>query len=65
VFRKIFYLRLLPELKSQGKTVLAITHDDRYFAHADRVIKLEEGKVVEAFRHEMGEQAQLEKLQRS
>jgi putative ATP-binding cassette transporter len=62
VFRKIFYLRLLPELKRQGKTVLAITHDDRYFAHADRVIKLEEGKVVEAFRHQMEEQAQLGKL---
>ncbi len=51
-FRKVFYLRLLPELKRRGKTVVAITHDDRYFASADRVIKLEEGKVVEAFRHE-------------
>jgi putative ATP-binding cassette transporter len=53
VFRKIFYLQLLPELKRQGKAVVAITHDDRYFAGADRVIKLEEGKVVEAFRHEI------------
>jgi putative pyoverdin transport system ATP-binding/permease protein len=52
-FRKMFYLRLLPELKRRGKTVVAITHDDRYFATADRVIKLEEGQIVEAFRHEL------------
>jgi putative ATP-binding cassette transporter len=59
VFRKVFYLELLPELKRQGKTVVAITHDDRYFAGADRVIKLEEGKVVEAFRHEIVQPAGL------
>ena len=59
VFRKIFYLRLLPELRRQGKTVVAVTHDDRYFASADRVIKLEEGKVVEAFRHEIVQPAAL------
>ncbi len=52
MFRKIFYQRLLPELKSRGKTVVAVTHDDRYFAVADCVIKLEEGKVVQALRHE-------------
>jgi len=51
-FRKIFYQRLLPELKSRGKTVVAVTHDDRYFAMADQVIKLEEGKVVQTLRHE-------------
>ncbi len=45
-FRRVFYLQLLPELKRRGKTVIAITHDDRYFASADRVIKLEEGEVV-------------------
>jgi putative ATP-binding cassette transporter len=55
----VFYLELLPELKRQGKTVVAITHDDRYFAGADRVIKLEEGKVVEAFRHEIVQPANL------
>ncbi len=58
VFRRVFYERLLPELKSRGKTVVAITHDDRYFAAADRVIKLEEGHVVESFRHERSPHAE-------
>ncbi len=47
-FRQVFYHRLLPELKQQGKTVIAITHDDRYFSCADRVLKLEEGQLVDA-----------------
>jgi putative ATP-binding cassette transporter len=51
-FRRIFYERLLPELKRRGKTVVAVTHDDRYFDAADQLIKLEEGKVVQALRHE-------------
>lgn len=46
-FREIFYKQLLPELKHQGKTVMVISHDDRYFHLADRVIKLEYGKLVE------------------
>ena len=45
-FKEIFYTQLLPELKGRGKTVLVITHDDRYFDVADRVIKLDYGKVV-------------------
>jgi len=44
-FREIFYKHLLPDLKQRGKTVLAISHDDRYFHLADRVIKLDYGKV--------------------
>ncbi|MEX2285495.1 MAG: cyclic peptide export ABC transporter [Planctomycetaceae bacterium] len=61
-FRRTFYLRLLPELKRRGKTVVAITHDDRYFASADRIFKLEEGKVIESFYHEAPQEAQLEML---
>ena len=44
-FKQVFYYNLLPELKMQGKTVLVITHDDRYFHLADRIIKLTNGKV--------------------
>ena len=43
VFKCVFYTELLPELKSRGKTVIVITHDDAYFNCADRVIKLEDG----------------------
>ncbi|MEM7410832.1 MAG: cyclic peptide export ABC transporter [Myxococcota bacterium] len=46
-FKDVFYRELLPELARQGKTVVAITHDDRYFACADRVVRLDEGRVVE------------------
>ncbi len=46
-FREIFYQQLLPELKQRGKTVVVITHDDRYFYLADRLIKLDYGQIVE------------------
>ena len=47
-FKNIFYTQLLPELKARGKTVLVISHDDRYFDTADRIIKLDYGKLVSA-----------------
>lgn len=46
-FRQHFYEIILPELKSQGKTVIAATHDDRYFGAADRVLKMEYGRFVD------------------
>jgi putative ATP-binding cassette transporter len=45
IFKEIFYLQLLPELRSRGKTVLVISHDDHYFHVADRVLKLDYGKI--------------------
>jgi putative ATP-binding cassette transporter len=44
-FKQIFYYELVPELKSRGKTVIVISHDDRYYHLADRLIKLESGKI--------------------
>lgn len=46
VFKKVFYKKLLPELKSRGKTVIAVTHDDRYFEECDCLIKLDYGRIV-------------------
>ncbi|WP_237386906.1 cyclic peptide export ABC transporter [Xenorhabdus sp. Sc-CR9] len=45
VFKKLFYTELLPELKARSKTVIVISHDDFYFYVADRVIRLEDGKI--------------------
>ncbi len=47
-FKSFYYTRLLPDLKSRGKAVLVITHDDRYFYVADRILKLAEGRLIEA-----------------
>lgn len=44
-FKDVFYYELLPELKARGKTVLVISHDDRYYHIADSILKLEYGKV--------------------
>lgn len=46
VFKEVFYRELLPELKARGKTVLVISHNDRYFNLADRVVRLENGQLV-------------------
>lgn len=45
-FKEVFYRKLLPDLKSRGKTVLVITHDDRYFHLADRIVKMDYGQLV-------------------
>jgi putative pyoverdin transport system ATP-binding/permease protein len=46
VFKDIFYTQIVPDLKARGKAVIAITHDDKYFEMADRLIKLDSGKIV-------------------
>ncbi len=49
-FRKFFYEELLPELKRAGKTVIAVTHDDAYFKHADRIVKFNYGRIEKDLR---------------
>ena len=46
-FRKYFYEVLLHRLQSEGKTIVAVTHDDHYFHVADRTLKMEDGRFVE------------------
>ncbi|HLB77101.1 MAG TPA: cyclic peptide export ABC transporter, partial [Candidatus Dormibacteraeota bacterium] len=46
-YREIFYKRLLPALTAHGKTIVVISHDDRYYHLGDRIVKLEYGELVE------------------
>jgi putative ATP-binding cassette transporter len=46
-FRKKFYTEILDWLKSRGSTLIVVTHDDRYFHLADRMIVMREGRIAE------------------
>ncbi|MDN3720436.1 ATP-binding cassette domain-containing protein [Roseibium salinum] len=45
-FRDVFYREMLPDFKARGKTVLAVTHDDRYWDCCDRRVSLDLGTIV-------------------
>ncbi|WP_434639633.1 multidrug ABC transporter permease/ATP-binding protein [Klebsiella sp. I138] len=46
-FRREFYQVLLPLMQQMGKTVFAISHDDHYFQHADRLLEMRSGQLTE------------------
>lgn len=46
-FRREFYQVLLPLMQQMGKTIFAISHDDPYFIHADRLLEMRSGKLSE------------------
>ncbi len=50
VFKRFFYTKILPDLRQRGKLVIVISHDDAYFPLADRMIKVDQGRVFEASR---------------
>jgi putative ATP-binding cassette transporter len=45
-FRKYFYQFILPELQRRGKTIIAITHDDRYYDLCDSIFEISNGALV-------------------
>jgi putative ATP-binding cassette transporter len=45
-FRAYFYTELLPAMRDAGKTIIAATHDDRYFGICDQLIAMAGGKIV-------------------
>ena len=45
-FRHKFYREIIPTLvKEEDKTLIAITHDDRYFNESDTLLKMKYGKL--------------------
>ncbi len=47
-FRQRYYEEILPQLKRAGKTVIAVTRDERYFDRCDRRLVMEAGRIVNA-----------------
>ena len=45
-FRKKFYTEILPFLKKEGFTIIAVTHDDKYYHCADKLYKMDYGKLI-------------------
>lgn len=45
-FREFFYKELLFDLKRLGKTVIVVSHDERYFHLADKVVKFAGGTIA-------------------
>lgn len=45
-FREKFYTKIIPILKSEGITIIAITHDDKYYHCADKLYKMDYGKLI-------------------
>lgn len=46
-FKDFFYNELLVKMKDEGKLLIVITHDDKYFDIANKVYKMEMGKISE------------------
>lgn len=44
-FREKFYTELLPEIRNMGHSIIAITHDDKYYNCADKLYKMEYGRL--------------------
>ena len=43
-YKELFYREILPSLRAGGKLVVALSHDERFFHLADRVLWLERGE---------------------
>jgi putative ATP-binding cassette transporter len=44
-FRSEFFDNLIPALKRQGRTIVAVTHDERFFDRCDRLLHLADGRI--------------------
>ncbi|MFC3051544.1 cyclic peptide export ABC transporter [Kordiimonas pumila] len=44
-FREYFYTSILTDLRARGKTVIVVTHDERFWHLADRVVKFDLGQI--------------------
>lgn len=46
-FRQFFYEDLLVQMRKEKKIIIVVSHDDRFFSAADKIYKMEYGKIVD------------------
>lgn len=46
-FRAVFYEQILPSLRKQGKIIICVTHDDRWFNTADKIYHVRDGEFID------------------
>lgn len=44
-FRRFYYEELLPELIAAGKTIMVVSHDERHFGVAERILYMDYGNI--------------------
>lgn len=49
-FRERFFSYLLPAFRAEGRTVIAVTHDERYFHAGDVHVRIEAGRIASVTR---------------
>jgi putative ATP-binding cassette transporter len=47
VFRRKFYREIIPDLTERGHTIIAVTHDSRFFDVSTRQIHMEYGTIAD------------------
>lgn len=53
-FKETFYRSLLRDLKQRGKTIILVSHDDRFYDIGDRIITLDSGIITAETRQSIG-----------
>ena len=47
MFKRIFYMEIIPELRGMGKTLVLISHDEQYYNCADKIFEINNGILSE------------------
>lgn len=61
-FRNYFYTEVIAEFRRMKKTVIVVSHDDRYYECADRIVRFDYGTIVEDLRLTTNEKPVLSKV---
>jgi putative ATP-binding cassette transporter len=54
-FKRLFYREILPQLGREGRTIVLISHDDKYFDSSERIFKIDNREILPVEKNELAE----------